>query len=123
MARRHREPASHERETALGLLNEIGARRMFTAQRLARRGRLHPDPEVAGFTVQWAHAVLSVEAKYPKEAASLPRFFRAMLIEIATLGLWGDFRYQSALLERKSRRVAQQILHTAEATGTDHPNP
>ena len=123
MAKRYREPASHEREKALGLLNEIGARRMFTAQRLARHGRLHPDPEVARLTLQWAHAVLSVEAKYPEETSSLPHFFRATLIEAATLGLGGDFRYQSALLERKSRKAAQQIIHAAEATSTDHPSP
>ncbi len=79
---------------------------MVTAERLARRGRLHPDAGVARLTVMWANVVLSADAKYPAEASFLPLFIRSALTEILTLGLWGDFRFQQALLERHPRSLS-----------------
>ncbi len=105
---------------AVEALNRIGARRMVTAERLARRGRLHPDAGVARLTVMWANVVLSADAKYPAEASFLPLFIRSALTEILTLGLWGDFRFQQALLERRSRKSARLILRAARQ---DRPEP
>lgn len=90
---------------------------MFSVERLARHGRVHPDAEVAKLAAEWAQAVLSAEPKYPVESSNVARFFRAALIEFATLGLWGDFHFQRALAERRAIKSAHLISQAADSAG------
>lgn len=113
--------AAHEGDQAKALMQEIGPWRVSRAGRLARHGRLHPDPEVARLTVRWSNAVLSAEPRYPAEASSATRFFRSLLVEFFTLGLWGDFHFQRALSERRSIKFARLIIRAAESADSS-PN-
>src|SRR5215472_9239613 len=107
--------AAHEGRQAKELLHEIGVRRMFIVERMARR-KLHSDPEIADLSVRWAAAILSAEPKYAAEASSMSRFCRSLLIEFFTLGLWGDFRFQTALGEKRAIKTAQGVLRASGLT-------
>lgn len=109
-------PAAHEGKDAIEFLNRIGPGRMHKAERLARRGLLHPDPEVAGLTIRWANAVLSAAPKYPAGSSSAGRIMGATVADVLTFGLRGDFHFQRILLERRSRKAAQNIVNAARMT-------
>lgn len=105
----------HESRQAEELLKRIRARggmkEALRMERLARRGKLHPDPEIAALAVQWARLVLSVEPLYARLERS--RWLRvcAFVVEIVSVGFVRDF--SGSVHERRSRRLAQRIMHAS----------
>jgi hypothetical protein len=101
----------------MGLAKEIGRRRLFHAQRLARHGRRHPDPEVDALAVRWAQSVLSSPSMYPELQAMKTLIFKVMITDGVTGKSYG--KYQIALMDRTDRRHARNILQAHGITSPD----
>lgn len=111
--------APHEGREAQELLKRIrvkgGMKEALRMERLARRGKVHPGPEIAALALQWARLVLSEEPRYARLEASPWLRVRAFVVEIVSLGLVQDFG--RSVQERRSRRLAERIVRAQELHG------
>jgi hypothetical protein len=111
--------ATHEGRQSQELLKKIrakgGVKEALRMERLAKRGEVHPDPEIAESALRWARLVLSVEPRYARLEAS--RWLRApaFVVEIISAGFVRDF--SGWIHERRSRRLAQRIVLAQERRG------
>jgi hypothetical protein len=87
--------------------------------RLARKGEIHPDPQVAAMAVAWAKAVLAMEPMRP-EAFGKKR--SRIVVELA--GLFGEGNSGPMLIDGLRRRNADLIMGAAalHPAGQDPPN-
>lgn len=93
----------------------VGRLRMRKAIILARRGQVHPDPDVAAAALRWAHMVLACGPAHPEFDSSRLRRYRALLGEMT----WLSGSYAEWLRDRSLRRSAGLIIAAAESGRQD----
>jgi len=76
--------------------------------RLARRGEVHPDPQVAAHALAWAKIVL---AKEPMQPEAYGRKQSRFVVELA--GLWGEGNAGPMMIDRMRRRNAENIIRAS----------
>lgn len=104
------DPDRTQRMEAFRFFVGVGRVRMRRAIALARRGRVHPDPDVAAAALRWAHMVLACEPAHPEFDSSRLRRYRALLGEMT----WVRGSYAEWLRDRSLRRSASLIIAAAE---------
>jgi hypothetical protein len=95
------------------LFARIGLGEIKRAIRLARQGKTHPDPRIAYQAIQWARSVSSIERRTAQLDSNGWLRFRALVIELASLGTVD--LYTAWVRERSLKRDAADILRVAKS--------
>ena len=86
------------------------------ALRLARRGKVHPDPQVAAQALEWAKAVL---AREPPQPEAFGRKRSRVSVELA--GGIQEGNAAELMIDRMRRRNAESIIRaSARHSGGQH---
>lgn len=83
-------------------------------ERLARRGEVHPDPEIAALSLRWAQLVLSVPPRHASLNANWLLRAMALVVEVISAGWVRSF--SESVHERRSRRLAERIVQVRQSS-------
>jgi hypothetical protein len=88
--------------------------------RLARKGEIHPDPQIAASALRWAKIVLASEPQQPTAFGRKSSYLAATLADLIHEGNSGP-----AMLDRRVRKNAQNIVWASarHSVGQDPPDP